>query len=203
MEKQAFSESPLITPERLSLDIASVFNDDCKPSWVSVIYPLDDDSCFLTIKNKTEKTILIDNITLASIYELTRFRRYGGGVVFNRTKGIWYLKVTFGKPNFTAGRLVLSADKGKAVSASEAPINSDKKLPSILPKYDFRPENLFTQGAGQANLAARTKAIGYAPVYAIRNAPKGYDIEGYDIEGYIANLHALFLLHDKTYGPAV
>jgi hypothetical protein len=185
-----FSASPLITPERLKADLHEAFK--LKPAWTGPCgladeeLPWDDNVLVLAAGQKHIEPYQLDTVSGAALFELTRF---GNSVTTNRNTRAgdpaerWYLKMTFSdaqEDNMPVSRLVTDAQPRQAVRVGEN-------------RRDLRWESLTKQGAGKPTTAARETAVAHAERAARLNSP-----EGFDVAAYVANLWALFLLHDEV-----
>ena len=135
-------------------------------------------------------------ISTAIVFELTRF----GGRVFNNSNrkpgdptASSYLDIAFpkteeGKDNIPVPRIVMDAKPRQAVMEA-------KDLRSLR---GLHPEGLRKVGAGKPNRDARALAISHAGRMA-----RSADRDEREVEAYLANLQALFVIHDKTLGITV
>jgi hypothetical protein len=205
MENPAFISSPPITPARLQTE-ADLFEKFAHPKWARFAGPVRDDlslaetPCCLIVGTKREIAFLISGISLAILFEVTR---YGNSVTTNTTgkrdepEASWSLKVTFSRSKTsTLRRLVCGAGSGTAVMRQGA-LRSQAASPAEVRGMleDHRLENFYAESAGRPSKAARAVAISEACKAAKRSGVKETTIDA-----YAENLRNLFEFHDQTYG---
>lgn len=186
MATDAFTASPLITPERLQTDLSEALR--IVPKWVSARglalpgLPLEDNVLAFALGEKREYAIC--PVAGAFLFEVTR---YGGSVVVNSRvansdeDAPRYLKLTTpgaDKDYVTVARLVMDAQPVEAIIPGEKP-------------RDLRAGSLTRRHGMSASKSARVIAM----VHAERRARK----HGVDPEPYLGNLRDLLDLHDKLH----
>jgi hypothetical protein len=197
MPNLSFTQSPLITPERLYADLAEALEGRPSPDWVEVAslaypdLPIDENVCVVRAGHKKRDQYDIDPVSLAARFELTRFA--GIGVTTN-TRGkrdsasaLWYLKITFAnapKDNMPVWRLVADALPHEEVSPGDVP-------------NDLRLAMLGKRPSGAAIKDARAIALKHAAAAARHAAPAGFNIAE-----YAHNISILFDLHDRLFKGA-
>jgi hypothetical protein len=185
MEKKAFVQSPLLTPEQLP-HLENVFDQYKLPKWAKIATladpetPIDDNVIVLFAGDGMPDVYYIDPISFVALCEITRFGQ--NSVATNPNgQGSFYLKVTYAaapEDNTPVSRLVADALAKEAVKVEN--------------RTDLRASTLRKISSGKATKGGRAIALKHA-----ENAAKAYAPDGFDVAQYLANIEAMFAEHDR------